>query len=99
MLAVVNLYSQLPLEPLEPCAVFEDNQACIKMASNPRGWKRTKHIDVRYHFVRDLVEANKVILSYINTVDQCADLLTKALGGGQFRKLRDMLLGQLKVDH
>ena len=85
----------IPGMTLGPCAVFEDNQACIKMASNPRGWKRTKHIDVRYHFVRDLVDQQKIILEYIRTQDQCADLLTKPMGGHKFKKFRDMLLGLL----
>jgi len=73
--------------------VLEDNQACIKMATNPRGWKRTKHIDVRHHFVRDLVSAGIIDLKGVPTEDQSADMLTKPTTGKSFYKHRDFMLG------
>ena len=77
--------------------VLEDNQACIKMATNPKGWKRTKHIDVRYHFVRDLSDNDTITLQYIRTIDQVTDMLTKSLGPTQFKRFRDYLLGLLST--
>lgn len=59
--------------------LFNDNQGAQKLATNPVFHKRSKHIDVRHHFVRDVV-ANKVItLKYLNTVDMPADIFTKSL--------------------
>ena len=75
--------------------VFEDNQSCIKMVENPRGWKHTKHIDVRLHFVRDLSEAGKIKLQHVGTDKQIADALTKALSALHFPKFRDRMLGLL----
>ena len=100
LLAVLNLLSQLPIPARDGSVlVLEDNQACIKMATNPKGWKRTKHIDVRYHFVRDLVDNDTIFLQYVRTVDQVADMLTKALGPTQFKRFRDLMLGLLSTSY
>ena len=66
------------------------------MVKNPKGWKRTKHIDVRLHFVRDLAEENILDIQYVPTWKQIADSLTKPLPQMQFEKFRDRLLGQLQ---
>ena len=78
-----------------PHSYSEDNHACINMVKNPKGWKRTKHIDVRLHFVRDLAEEDVINIKYIPTWKQIADALTKPLPLPQFAKFRDRLLGQL----
>ncbi len=58
-----------------------DNQAAIKMASNPINHPRTKHIDSCYHVVREMVaETGKLRIDYVKTDDMLADGLTKALG-------------------
>jgi len=95
LMAIRNLLTQLPVpkEVFDTWMVLEDNQACIKMATNPRGWKRTKHIDVRHHFVRDLVSAGIIDLKGVPTVDQSADMLTKPTTGKSFYKHRDFMLG------
>ena len=93
--AIINQLKQLPFPELAtgPHLVLEDNQACIKMPTNPKGWKRTKHIDVRHHFVRDLVESDVVQIQHIGTDLQAADLLTKALHGKLFKKHRAFIMG------
>lgn len=58
--------------------VYEDNQSTIKIAQTHET-KRSKHIDVKYHFVRDLVISGQVKLMFISTNDQLADVMTKAL--------------------
>jgi len=70
--------------------VYEDNQSCMKMASTMET-KRSKHIDTKYHFVRDCVEQNKVKLFYVPTEYQQADILTKALAQQKFIKFRNIL--------
>lgn len=73
-----------------PINVFEDNQSCIKMASTMET-KRTKHIDVRHHFLRECVEQEKIMLNYIPTENQQADVLTKALANPKFKNFRNCL--------
>ena len=59
--------------------IFEDNQGSIALAKNPQYHKRTKHIDIKYHFVREKVEDGQVILEYISTLDMLADIMTKPI--------------------
>lgn len=59
--------------------IYEDNQAAIKLAANPTHHQRTKHIDVRYHFLRDLVTDKRIQLQYIESKLMLADALTKPL--------------------
>lgn len=59
--------------------IFCDNKASIAMTKNPTFHSRTKHIDIRFHFIRNLVASEKIILNYCNTNKQVADILTKSL--------------------
>ena len=69
------------LDPKEPITVHEDNQGCIKLSKNPVMKERTKHIDISYHFVRDLVNEGALKLEYCETSKMRADILTKAVSG------------------
>ena len=73
--------------------LHEDSQACIKIATNPCLAERTKHFDIKYHWLRDKVKEKAVELRYISTHDQIADLLTKSLGPRQHAKLRTQMTG------
>ncbi len=64
------------LPPLLHC----DNQGAITIAENPVHYQRSKHIDIRYHFIRHALQTNQIALTYIPTKSQIADVLTKALG-------------------
>lgn len=88
-----QLLCDLHLKQEQPTIIFEDNQGCIAMSNNPVMLKRTKHIDVRYHFIREKVENGDVVLKYIPTEDQLADLLTKPLPRHRVVMLRDRMLG------
>ena len=57
-----------------------DNQGAIALAKNPVHHTRAKHIDIRYHFIRDAVSDNIIWLQYVPTEEMTADSLTKALG-------------------
>jgi hypothetical protein len=65
-----------------------DNTSAINIFKNPVQHSRTKHIDIRHHFLRDLVESEVVSLSLIPTENQLAGILTKPLDGGRFESLR-----------
>ena len=75
-------------EPLEePVVINEDNQGAIAMAKNPVGHARTKHIDIRYHFVLEGVRNGTIIMKYVATGEMVADILTKSLPQHPFEKL------------
>lgn len=63
-----------------PTTLFEDNQPAIKISNNPVTSARTKHVNLRYHFVRERVEDNDITIKYIDTENMVADIMTKALG-------------------
>jgi hypothetical protein len=57
--------------------MFEDNTGCISLANNPMTTGKTKHIDVRYHFIRDMVKSGSIQLVWCKSEDMLADALTK----------------------
>ena len=65
----------------EPTTLYCDNQAAITLATTDNFHARTKHIDIRYHFIRHKVETGAFKLIYCPTDDMVADILTKALPG------------------
>jgi hypothetical protein len=75
----------------DPVKIYEDNQGSIALAKNPEFHKRTKHIDIRCHFVREKVEGGQVVLQYCSTKDMKADLMTKPITAVQFESLRSKL--------
>ena len=65
-----------------------DNQSAITLSKNPVHHNQTKHIDTRYHFIRQCVEDKKIEIVFIWTEDQLADIFTKALGKVKFQEMR-----------
>lgn len=64
---------------LDCIEIYNDNQSAQKLANNPVFHDRSKHIDIRYHFLRDAVLENKISLKYLSTEEMVADILTKPL--------------------
>ena len=75
------------------CKVWEDNQSCIAMAESTKFSPRTKHIALKYHHFKQFQDSGRLKVSYINTEEQLADILTKPLNDQAFFKLRKMLCG------
>lgn len=71
--------------------IFYDNSSTIKLSKNPILHGRTKHIDVKFHFLRDLVKEGAVELVHCGTNEQVADIMTKLLKLESFFKLSDLL--------
>lgn len=71
--------------------IFVDNQSAMDLARNPVHHSRTKHIEVRHHFIREKLESGEVTLEYKPTADQTADIFTKPLPAVKFLKFRDDL--------
>lgn len=63
-----------------------DNQSAIKLVKNPEFHKRSKHIDIHYHFIREKLLEGKLFVKYVKTEDQYADFLTKVLSKDKFVK-------------
>jgi hypothetical protein len=79
--------------PTIQCKMFEDNSGAIEIAKVKKYRPRTKHINTQYHHFRQYVDEGKIIIEYINTKDQLADLLTKSLPTIDIERLRKRLLG------
>jgi hypothetical protein len=84
-----RLLQDLRLPQSAPTTLFCDNQSSIKLVKNAEFHQRTKHIDVKFHFIRALQEEQVIDVTYINIDVQLADILTKALNGPRFTKLRE----------
>lgn len=69
-----------------------DNQSAIKLIKNGVTNKRSKHIDVKYHFVHELIRDKVINISYCPTNDQIADILTKPLERVKFQRFREKLV-------
>lgn len=72
----------------EPIIIYEDNNGCISIANNPTNHKRSKHINIKYHFSREQIEKGEVKLMYLSTDNQIADVLTKPLPKAKFEEFR-----------
>ena len=72
----------------EPMILFEDNQGCIAIANNQKGMSsRTKHVATRYFAVRQFFENGEIMVVYIPSTEQLADIFTKPLTADLFLKL------------
>ena len=86
-----RLLTDLHLPENGPTKIWEDNQGAIAISKNPVAHGRTKHIDIRHHFVREAV-CNKVVdVKYCPTEVMVADIFTKALPRDRFERLRGQI--------
>ena len=65
---------------VHPIQVYCDNQATINIVNNPVYHDRTKHIEIDRHFIREKLDEGLFQISYVKSVDQLADVLTKGIG-------------------
>jgi hypothetical protein len=80
----------------DPFTLKIDNQSAIQLSRNPVFHDRSKHIDTKFHFIRQCVEEGRVNLEHVDTGSQLADILTKSLGRDHFVELRTRL-GLVKI--
>jgi hypothetical protein len=91
-----NLLAEVVGEEPQKVRLFCDNQSAIALCKNPVYHDRSKHIDTRYHHIRECIEDGKVDVFHVRTEEQVADILTKSLGRTKFAQVRQML-GVIKV--
>ena len=94
---VKSLLNEIQGLTSEPMTINCDNQGAIALSKDNKFHSRTKHIDLRYHFVREAVEDGKIKITYIPTDENVADIFTKALAKLKFVRFVKMLgLGELE---
>ena len=86
-----HLLTDLNIESPGPTVIYEDNQSAIAMTRSPQFHGRSKHISIKYHFIRDVVTGGAVEVKYCPTQEMIADMLTKGLPKNVFVKLRTMI--------
>jgi hypothetical protein len=77
----------------QPLKLHVDNQAARNLAYNPEHHERTKHIDRRHFYVRELVEDGRIVVPFVRSADNIADFFTKPLPSKTFFKFRDIIMG------
>lgn len=76
---LIKLIRELSFAQDEATPILVDNKSAIALALNPVFHDRSKHIDARFHFIRDCIASKQIEVEYIKTLDQVADILTKPL--------------------
>ena len=84
-------------QELETTLIHCDNQSYIKLSENPVFHDRSKHIEIKYHYIRDMVQRGAVKLLYLVTEEQIANVLTKPLVRLKFEYFRERL-GVLQIE-
>lgn len=74
-----RLLSELGARDAGPIMLFNDNVSAQRLAINPVFHARTKHIDIRHHFVREVIKSGQLVLRHVASDEMPADVLTKAL--------------------
>jgi hypothetical protein len=86
-----KLLSELSNAPDEATALFSDNLGAISLTKDPTYHARTKHIDVRFHFIRQTVSSRQISIPYCPTDEMVADIFTKSLARPKLEKFRFLL--------
>ena len=89
-----NLVTQLGY-PQVKMFMFEDNKAAISMALQESSTRKTKHVELQVHYIRDLVKRGLVVMIHIPTRIQLADIFTKPLNEDAFNRHLSVILGAL----
>ena len=88
-----SLLCEKGYQQMQATVIGENNQSCIKLATNPVMHKRSKHIDTKYHFIREKIDDNSVQLVYTPNDQLAADLFTKALPREKVEQHRQLTVG------
>ena len=91
-----RLIGDLIGKELAPVKMLMDNMSAIALSKNPVHHERSKHIDTKFHFIRECVEDGKLQVDHVGTAGQLVDILTKPLGRVKFLEQR-RALGVVKL--
>jgi hypothetical protein len=88
-----NLFDEInSLKTSNSKVLLTDNQSAIDLSKNPEYHARSKHIDIQYHYVREVVQNGQVTLKYVPTKENVADVFTKPLSPAIFNRFKDSLV-------
>ena len=90
-------YCLICLILIEATCIFYNNHSCVKLSENPVFHDKSKHIEIKYHYIRDMVQRGAVKLQYVATDGHIADVLTKPLARVKFEYFREKL-GVLQIE-
>ena len=88
-----QLLEDFGIQQKHPIAIGEDNHRCIKLCQNPVMHKRSKHIETKFHFIRDKTEDGTISIPYVPTDNWAADIFTKSLPVLKVELFRTVLMG------
>ena len=91
-----RLLGELTGVEAHPPALMVDNQSAIAFVKNPILYDRSKHIDVKFHFLRDCIDGGQIVIEFVETSRQLADVLTKPLSRLRFSELKKTI-GMVEV--
>jgi hypothetical protein len=86
-----RLLSELTSSPRREVTLFVDSNSAIALMKNPVLHGRSKHIDTKWHFIRQCVERGHIVVKRVNTDEQKADLLTKPLATGKLELMKHLI--------
>jgi hypothetical protein len=89
-----QFFSELCLTSNDPTTIASDNLAALTLTTESQYHARSKHIDIRHHFVCDAINNGKIRMVYVPTQDNLADAFTKALPTPRFAYLVGSIMGQ-----
>ena len=90
---LVQLLKDVLDHDFQPAALMNDNQRAIALVKNPIGHMRSKHISIRYHYVRECFKRNRITLNYVPSNENYSDIFTKPPRKLSLQKFRDYLFG------
>jgi hypothetical protein len=93
---LARLLGDLVGEGTKTAMLKVDNKSAISLMKNPVDHDRSKHIDLRFHFIRECVEDKKIHVEFTSSETQLADILTKSLGRVKFQEMRSKI-GVIKI--
>ena len=91
VIALRRLLKDMGHEQVDATTVYEDNQGCIYLMHNDLKNKRTKHIDIKYFWLKQQIDEKKVELLFCPTQEMIADIMTKSLPRESFQKFRSQI--------
>jgi ribonuclease HI len=89
--ALIRLLEELRADNIAPVTIYKDSQLAIDLLKRTAANSRTKHIDIRWHYIRQEVDLGHITVKKISTHEQIADGLTKALDKAKFKQFKQQL--------
>ena len=86
------ILTEMNVKITTPTTIYVDNQSAKRISDNDAEHDRTKHIDIKYRFIKQAVDDGIIMLSWISNEHQLADILTKGLGANLFTRFRNKLM-------